>query len=159
MRQHAADARRAAKIFHRTASATPAETARVCCCPPWSNWQQLTNFRGHFAPRQELAASAAETRRLFERGKHSRANPRPRCVQQSWKLFMLRTRQTQCKTVLDDKLLTLSRFQHDVEHDDQQIWDVYCESGASELLRIHLKYVHNEIICIRVLFILSSFIF
>lgn len=33
MHQHADDARRAAKIFHRTTSVTPAEAARVCRCP------------------------------------------------------------------------------------------------------------------------------
>lgn len=41
----------------------PARTTSeiVGVCRSMVNWQQLTNFRGHFA-RQELAASAAETR-------------------------------------------------------------------------------------------------
>lgn len=76
MRQHIRPMAKRRKIFHRMASACipRAENVRVCRSL-MINWQQLTNFRGHFAPRQELAASATEARRLFERGKHSRTNP------------------------------------------------------------------------------------
>lgn len=119
----------------------PAKIVARSYSHPTVNWQQLTNFpRPFHAATRARRVSNRSARRLFERGKHSRANLPAQCVQQSWKLFMLRTRQTRCKMVLDDELLTLSRFRRDVKRDDQQIWDVYCESGVSEVLKILLKW-------------------
>jgi len=150
-------------FFPRTANAHPPRNRRKNVrvsvgCAPRSTGNSWPTFA--VILRRDKSSPRQQQKRDFSSVENIRGLIRRRSVSSSPENYSCSVLgKHDVKRFSDDKLLTLSRSPvgRGVERDDQQIWDVYCESGASKVSRILLKWIcMDTLICIRGRVCLSS---